>query len=141
MVRSNSRRCVSYFCISYFGFVFLILDNWEEARKYLTQAKKGTFQGVDQQKYGRGKREPVPKKIYTPPSVNGRGKKIAESNPPSSEDVSACFPEPPYPTPPPALQQQNMDLPVSEGKFILIIKFVVIKFQNVQTRESQFLRN
>jgi hypothetical protein len=84
--------------------IFLISDNWEEARKYLAQAKKGTFQGVDLQNYGRGKREKKPKKVYTPPSGTVRGKKAAESIPASSEDVSArSVTEPLYPTPPPAL--------------------------------------
>jgi hypothetical protein len=86
-----------------FCLVFHILVHWPEARNYLAQAKKGKFQGVEQQTYGRGKRERVPKKIYTAPSVNARRKKIVD--PHSSEDSGAgSLTETPYLTPPSALQ-------------------------------------
>jgi hypothetical protein len=117
--------CVLHFvflCLTFLYLVLPILDDWDEAHKYLIQAKNGNFQGVVKQKYGRGQREHVPRKVYSPPSDNGRAKKLHKSNKTSSANISAGFlTETLLPIPPPSLRASNMNLPTAAGYFILIM--------------------
>jgi len=48
---------------------FSLIDNWDEARRLLPFAIKGTLHVALNNKYGKGEREHIQKKAWTPTDV------------------------------------------------------------------------
>jgi hypothetical protein len=110
-------KLVTVHCVPYSNHYTIFLDNWEEAREQLPEARKGQFKQGAAKKYGRGQREHIPKKIYSPLPHPTRAKKATETIQELNQATVEVASQLRLPTPPPALQQPIMDNSTTGGDY------------------------